>query len=151
MNLSKAKKIDGNKIIICSIITSIIIIIDQFIKYLIKINKPDIGFGLIDIIFIKNHGSAFGLFQYKINIILIITFIFITIFIYNIENILKEKDYFAYFLILGGAISNLIDRIIYGYVIDYISILNFPVFNIADSAITIGAIIIIYQNIFKKK
>jgi signal peptidase II len=48
----------------------------------------------------------------------------------------------AFSLILGGAIGNLIDRVYYGYVIDFIDCRIWPVFNVADSAITIGAIII---------
>ena len=48
----------------------------------------------------------------------------------------------AFSLILGGAIGNLIDRMMYGYVIDFIDFRIWPVFNIADSAITVGAVII---------
>ena len=48
-------------------------------------------------------------------------------------------------LILGGAIGNLIDRIVFGYVVDFIDLRMWPVFNIADSAITIGAVVVAWQ------
>ncbi|MBT3512521.1 MAG: signal peptidase II, partial [Nitrosomonadales bacterium] len=59
-------------------------------------------------------------------------------------------------LILGGAIGNLIDRLLHGYVIDFISlhmdnIFYWPAFNVADSSITIGAAFIIFDSFIKKK
>ncbi len=57
-------------------------------------------------------------------------------------------------LILGGAVGNLIDRVVYGYVIDFIDVYyahwHWPAFNIADSAITIGAILLIMDSLFIK-
>ena len=53
-------------------------------------------------------------------------------------------------LIIGGLFGNLVDRMLYSRVIDYISIMEFPVFNLADSFIVIGVIIFIYCNIIKK-
>jgi len=56
----------------------------------------------------------------------------------------------ALYLILAGAISNLIDRLRVGAVIDFLDFRIWPVFNIADSAITIGAILLAYSILFKK-
>lgn len=70
---------------------------------------------------------------------------------------LKPKDYWnavGLSLVLGGALGNLLDRILHGYVIDFIQVYyqqwSFPVFNIADSAITIGAICIIFRMLWPK-
>ena len=58
-------------------------------------------------------------------------------------------------LILGGAIGNLIDRVIYGYVIDFLDVYyqtyHWPVFNIADSAITLGVVFMLYESFMQKE
>lgn len=98
---------------------------------------------------VRNTGIAFGLFKDNGMFFIIIPTIAITILlIFNIFYYRKSNEglsrlYIVGFsLILGGAIGNLIDRILYGYVIDFIDFRVWPVFNIADSAITIGAILI---------
>ncbi len=53
----------------------------------------------------------------------------------------------AFGLIIGGALANLLNRAIFGWVTDYISVGSFPVFNLADSAITVGAVLIIAENL----
>ena len=60
-------------------------------------------------------------------------------------------EYFSLTLIIVGAISNLIDRLRYGYVVDYIDVKFFSVFNIADSMITIGIILIVIKELLFKK
>jgi signal peptidase II len=57
----------------------------------------------------------------------------------------------AFSLILGGAIGNLIDRIAYGYVVDFIDFRIWPVFNVADSAITIGAAALIIDSFRERR
>jgi len=58
-------------------------------------------------------------------------------------------------LVIGGAIGNLIDRILYGYVVDFLDFYwgasHFPAFNIADSAITLGAIVLGFHIVFEKE
>ena len=53
--------------------------------------------------------------------------------------------------ILSGALGNLIDRLCFGYVIDFLDFRIWPVFNLADSAITVGTILIIWQTLIEKK
>ncbi|MBF0122092.1 MAG: signal peptidase II, partial [Candidatus Omnitrophica bacterium] len=67
------------------------------------------------------------------------------IYYYHKTGELDQLYILAFSLILGGAIGNLIDRIAVGYVIDFIDFRVWPVFNIADSAITIGACIIFFK------
>ena len=98
---------------------------------------------------VHNTGIAFGLFKDQGVVFIILPVIAIGLLIFNIyyyrnnNEALSRPYIFAFSLILGGAIGNLIDRIAYGYVIDFIDLRVWPVFNIADSAITIGAGIII--------
>ena len=84
----------------------------------------------------------------------LISIIFSILLIYLIlrKNNLDKIDLFAYSFILGGTIGNGIDRILKGFVIDFINlnIINFPVFNIADISINVGFIFLLYR-IFKNK
>lgn len=57
----------------------------------------------------------------------------------------------ALMLVLGGAIGNLHDRIVFGHVIDYISVLSFPVFNLADSLITVGVVLFLLDEFLSRK
>ena len=99
---------------------------------------------------VNNTGMAFGLFKDHGIVFIITPIIAIALLIYNIyyyrENENLSRSYiFAFSLIMGGAIGNLIDRIHIGHVIDFLDFRVWPVFNIADSAITIGAIIILIK------
>lgn len=99
---------------------------------------------------VHNTGIAFGLFKDCGIVFVIIPLILTGLLIYNIyyyrhSEHLNRTYIFAFSLILGGAIGNLIDRIFIGYVIDFIDFRVWPVFNIADSAITIGAAIILIK------
>ena len=96
---------------------------------------------------VHNTGIAFGLFKDQGIVFIIIPIIAVILLIFNIFYYRNNKELsriylFGFSLILGGAIGNLIDRIAFGYVIDFIDIRIWPVFNIADSAITVGAVII---------
>ena len=100
---------------------------------------------------IHNTGIAFGFFKDQGIVFIIIPIIAIILLVFNIfyyrqnDEALSRPYIIAFSLILGGAVGNLIDRIAYGYVIDFIDFRIWPVFNIADSAITIGAVIILFQ------
>ena len=133
----------------------LIILIDQLTKLLMSYNYKifkDIDFLLFKLDFVKNYGAAFNIFSGSRIFLSMISIIFSIILFYLIlrkstSNIL---DYYSYSFILGGTIGNGIDRILNGYVIDFINlnIINFPVFNIADISINIGFIILVYR-IFK--
>ena len=132
-----------------------IVLIDQFTKYLmfyfkkLFINKD---FLLFKLDFVKNYGAAFNIFSGSRIFLSLISIIFSILLIYLIlsKNNFNVLDLFTYSFILGGTIGNGIDRILKGYVIDFISlnIINFPVFNIADISINIGFVLLMF-NIFK--
>ena len=127
-----------------------IILVDQFTKYLmfynhkILINKD---FLLFRLDFVKNYGAAFNIFSGNRIFLSLISIIFSILLIYLIlsKNTLKSIDLYSYSFILGGTIGNGIDRILKGFVIDFINlnIINFPVFNIADISINIGFIFLL--------
>ena len=132
-----------------------IVLIDQFTKYLIFYNQKNFlnkDFLLFKLDFVKNYGAAFNIFSGSRVFLSLISIFFSILLIYLIfrKNTLNSFDLYSYSFILGGTIGNGIDRILRGYVIDFINlnIINFPVFNIADVSINIGFIILLY-NIFK--
>ncbi len=135
------------------IIATIIVIIDQVLKIVIdnilSINEsiqviPDIFY----ITKVYNTGAAWSLFEGS-GILLIIIAIVAFFLLLKYQNVFVEKkrNTLAFALIYGGLVGNLIDRVIYGYVIDYLHIyifgFSFPVFNLADTAIVIGFLLVI--------
>jgi signal peptidase II len=78
-------------------------------------------------------------------VIAVILWVFNFYFYKNNQGRLSRLYVAAFSMILGGAIGNLIDRICFGHVIDFIDLRFWPVFNIADSAITIGALLIVFR------
>ncbi len=134
-----------------------IIFIDQFTKYLMFYNYKTFinkDFLLFRLDFVKNYGAAFNIFSGNRIFLSCISIIFSILLTYLIlrKNSLTSYDLFSYSFILGGTIGNGTDRILRGYVIDFINlnIINFPVFNIADISINIGFIFLLYS-FFKNK
>ena len=98
--------------------------------------------------YVENTGAIFGLFKNNNTFFIILTVLLICLLFYYLK---KEKHLrLGFSLVLAGAIGNLIDRLIYGFVIDFIDLKIWPVFNIADSCITIGVLILIYKSIKTK-
>ncbi len=92
----------------------------------------------------KNYGAAFGMFQNG-NMIFAILAVLVSLLIVNFYPTIPRSEWYlrtALALQLGGAVGNLLDRIRLGWVTDWISILDFPVFNLADLSITLGVIFI---------
>ena len=116
-----------------------IVLVDQFTKNLISSNSQiyiNKNLLLFKLDFVKNYGAAFNILSgYRI-FLSIISIIFSAALLYLIlrKHSHKILTYYSYSLILGGTIGNGIDRIVNGYVIDFINLnlINFPVFNIAD-------------------
>lgn len=93
----------------------------------------------------ENRGAAFSIFQNKVFFLAVITSIVILVMIYYLIKLRKDSILvrLSLSLIIGGAIGNLIDRIYYGYVVDFImfhykDVYTFPIFNIADIMVVIG-------------
>ena len=134
-----------------------IVLIDQFTKYLMFYNKKlfiNKDFLLFKLDFVKNYGAAFNIFSGSRIFLSLISIIFSILLIYLMlwKNNLIVLDLYSYSFILGGTIGNGMDRILRGFVIDFINLnfINFPVFNIADISINIGFIFLLFK-IFKNK
>ena len=128
----------------------IIIFSDQLTKFLIRKNfqlneSIPIIKNIFHLTYLNNTGSAFSLFQgYNLFFIIFSVIVILAVF-YFIKKIKESQKLmqFAVGLLLGGTLGNFIDRIIYGKVTDFIDFRIWPVFNIADSAVTISVIILI--------
>ncbi|XBC43972.1 MAG: signal peptidase II [Buchnera aphidicola (Floraphis choui)] len=152
-------------IIISLSIISLVILLDCLSKRWVINNlslfEEKIITSMLNIVHIQNYGLAFGIFSeinqenkyfsYLINIITIVIILKIICYI------LKNPNYYniPYTLIISGAIGNLIDRLYFGFVIDFIDVhfknWHFAVFNIADISIFFGSILIIYIHTFMKE
>ena len=131
-----------------------VIILDRLTKFLAfkYLTEPVDITSWFSLYFTTNTGAAFGILKGKTFILTIISVLFIVLIFYKLKEIINENYFWAAALILGGAVSNLYDRIFYGFVIDFVGVENFSVFNMADSAITIGAVaLFIYMMIDYRK
>jgi len=140
-------------IVISITITFIVIAVDRLTKtffsnLLSYAESLPVIKNILHFTLVHNTGIAFGFFKDQGIVFIIIPIIAIALLIFNIyyyrqnNEALSHVYIIAFSLILGGAIGNLYDRIIYGYVIDFIDFRVWPVFNFADMAISIGAVII---------
>lgn len=142
------------------IISILIIAADQLTKYLVVSNMAvgdtAISLGLFDITYIKNEGAAFSMLSGRMSLLSIISIVFcIAVVVYWIK---KKPTHpllcTSVMMLFAGAFANAIDRILRGFVVDFIhtTFINFPVFNIADIAITVGAgLLILYEILFDKE
>ena len=133
----------------------ILVTLDFLIKVFITAKKPNFFIlNFLGIEYATNTGIAFGIFKSSpfINTLLIILVLAVFIFFFwessfgsskKAISICNRLGLIGFILVISGGIGNLIDRILYGYVIDFIKIGFWPNFNLADSYITIGVILII--------
>lgn len=136
-----------------------ILALDQLVKYIV-VSSASIGdtiasMPLIDIMYVQNTGAAFSFLTGKVSLLTIISIIFCAAaIVYWIKKQpLHTVMSAAITLMFAGALGNAIDRIARGFVVDFIRVtfIDFPVFNIADIAITSGAALLIIYEIFFDK
>lgn len=135
-------------------------ILDQWTKALARFylaEKPSFILisGVLELKYLENTGVAFGLFAGKRVFFLVICLLFFLAGIYLFLKIPKTPYYFpvlgVLFLMESGAVGNFIDRIYRGYVIDFIyfSLIDFPIFNLADIYVVCGCIFLVLLICFK--
>jgi len=128
-----------------------LLFLDQFSKYLIRQKLPvAVSIPVINSIFhityVENTGIAFGLFPQGHSLFIIISLIIIIVIVFfERKKVLKSPwERFCLGLVLGGALGNLIDRLRFGFVIDFLDFRVWPVFNLADSGVCIGGILMVF-------
>ncbi len=143
------------------ILLTLLIFLDFFSKYIVVTNIFQNQFikinEYLDIVYVKNFGVSFGLFSNIVPFwVLVIIGIMIILFIfYLMIKSDKKLEKLSYFIILAGAISNISDRAINGYVIDFVSLhynnFYWPAFNLADIYITVGIIMLLSSFFIKSE
>lgn len=106
--------------------------------------------GVFHITYVQNPGAAFGLFAYQRPLFIAVAALMIALAVFYRKRIQQESRLFQWAVTIGiaGALGNLIDRLRTGYVVDFFDFRMFPVFNIADIAITTGVILLIWTTLF---
>lgn len=152
----------GEMKMIYYVIALFVIAIDQISKWLI-VKNMELGTSIpiIDnVLYITSHrnrGAAWGILENKMWFFYIITVIFVAFIVFYMKKYAKTDKLLGISLglILGGAIGNFIDRVFRQEVVDFIHVYifsyNYPVFNIADSALCIGVVLIIIQTVLEGK
>jgi signal peptidase II len=143
------------------IITIIIVALDQFTKYLAVTYLQPVGVyklipGVFQLSYAENTGAAFSIFNKSTIFLAVVSAVLSVVLIFIMIRFPKTKQFFYYNLalsfMLGGAIGNLIDRVFVGYVVDFFdfNLINFAIFNVADSFVVIGAGMFIILLLFKR-
>ena len=145
------------------ILPVLIVLMDQFTKFqairYLKDQKPYVIIkDYFELHYVENYGAAFGILQQMRVLFLIITslvLLFIILYLFKNHQNLTSLAKFSIMLLLGGAIGNFIDRARLGYVVDFLRVnltksYDFPVFNIADMAIVVSTVFIVYVVLFDK-
>lgn len=139
-------------------VIAVLTVVDRLTKYAavatVKVDGPkEFLFGLFNFTYVENTGAAFSLFSDKTDALSLLTVLFLIAMVF----LLMKKTFSSKFLnasfmlVIAGGLGNLIDRLYYGYVIDFIEplFIDFAVFNFADCCITVGAFMIIAYEIYE--
>ena len=145
--------------IILSIVLVIVLLgIDLLLKYLVStyLTTVNIIDNFFSLTYVLNDGAAFSLFASRIYLLILIAIICLFFIIYELKNNLDDRVLsIGYSLALAGLLGNFLDRLIDGYIIDYLSFkilgYNYPIFNFADILIVVGIVIVIIKEILKER
>ena len=143
-------------------VSFLLILLDQCTKYLaVKKLKDQASFiilqGVFELQYLENRGAAFGVLQGKKFFFITITVLMIILLIYIYGRIPGETHFYPLhgicIALFAGAIGNFIDRILHNYVIDffYFSLINFPIFNVADIYVTCAMVLFVILFLFYYK
>ena len=142
------------------IIILVLTLLDQVSKHLVLTylqgaNDISLISGVLQLRYIENRGMAFGLFEGKIPVFVILCLLFFCLFVYVYARIPRTRYYLPLavtsVIMVSGALGNFIDRVFRGYVVDFIyfSLIDFPVFNMADIYVVCSGILLVLLVCFK--
>lgn len=142
------------------LITTVLVAIDQITKYLTVQNIPlhevvDFIPNVVSFTYIRNTGAAFSILEGQMWFFYIITVIVVGFLLYYMYTEAKDDKVLGVLLafILAGALGNFIDRLLFQYVIDMIKLefIDFAIFNVADSYLTVGVILLFMYTIYDER
>lgn len=140
----------------------ILVIADQLTKHLAVVRlKNQAAYNLINGIlefnYLENRGAAFGVLQNQKYFFVFVALIFIGVIVFVLIKVPTQKKYYSLNILLvmiaAGAVGNMIDRVLYDYVVDFIYLvcIQFPIFNMADIYVTTATVILVFQILFVYK
>jgi len=128
-------------------ISGVVLILDRlskaWIRHHFQLGESRFVTSWFYLTYVQNTGTAFGHFQGNNKALLVLALLILAALLYGARGLSERGGFWGALgvaLVLGGAVGNLMDRIHYGHVIDFLDFRVWPVFNIADSAITVGTI-----------
>ena len=136
-----------------------LLLLDQLTKRIVlntltKVDTVALIDGIFHLTYCENRGAAFGIMQNRVWFFVVVTVaVFVAVIWYMIKYKPKNKWLnFSLTLLMGGALGNFVDRIFRGYVVDFLDfrLINFPIFNVADCFVVIGAILLACHIIFSE-
>jgi signal peptidase II len=154
-----------NKYLWVGSIVGIIVILDQITKYLVETHIrlreviPVIP-GFFNLTHVRNPGAAFSLLStapdiFRSVFFITVTLVAVVVIVLLIRKTQERLPVVAFSLIMGGALGNVIDRVHFGEVVDFIQWYYksyfWPSFNVADSAISVGVVLLAIDMLFKKE
>lgn len=152
----------GKRMYLYYILAGLVIVVDQITKWIIDTKMdlhesiPVLG-NFFSITSHRNEGAAWGILQGQMTFFYVVTAFVVVFIVYYLHKYAKNNLLLgiSLSLILGGAIGNFIDRLFRQEVVDFLDVMivnyDFPIFNIADSALVIGVGIILLLTIFEEK
>ena len=140
----------------------ILILIDQYTKYLAVIRLKDkaafnIINGVLEFNYLENKGAAFGMLQNQKVFFIFVAIVILSVIAYVLFKTPDKRKYTVLHVLLSliaaGAIGNMIDRIRYDYVVDFIYfvLINFPIFNVADIYVSVSTVVLVILLLFYYK
>lgn len=159
----KSKKLSPLAVyLVCAAVMILLFAADQYTKSLavqyLK-EQPSIKLipGVLELYYLENRGMAFGLLQDQYWLFAVMTVLFLIVIVITFHKIPKTNRFIPLFAVLtvltAGAVGNFYDRFLNHYVVDfiYVSLINFPIFNVADIYVTVSvaAFLLLYLLYYK--
>ncbi|MBP5153879.1 MAG: signal peptidase II [Lachnospiraceae bacterium] len=147
------------QLILGAVLIAALVFLDQWTKQLAVANLKGKDFlvlipGVLELGYVENRGMAFGLLQDARIFFLVVTTIALGLFLFILIRLPADKRFrplrLGLLFMVAGAVGNMIDRVVQGYVVDfvYIKLVNFPLFNVADCCVTITAVLLFIVLVF---
>ena len=140
------------------VMMALLVLIDQLTKYWaannLKAASIPVIKGVFELAYVENRGAAFGIMQNANFFFLAVTLIMLAVIVGVLRRIPDVRKYrmftLSLFVLMAGAVGNILDRMMNGYVVDflYFSLINFPVFNVADICVVCSVILLIILMLF---
>lgn len=147
-----------NNILLVIILVSVFLSLDLLLKYLVSTYLTSITIidNFFSLTYTLNDGAAFSILASKTYLLIFFSLLCLIFILYELKNNITDRILsIGYSLVLSGLLGNFIDRLIDGYVIDYLAFkifgYNYPIFNLADTLIVVGIIIVLIKEILKER